>query len=75
MTSRYLGSKISGSQQWGAYLSNDDSDGKEKNNRFILAKQLPCPLHDCSMKLPNFTRQLYGVDEDNTKIFILFLYT
>ena len=29
-------------------------------------------LHDCDMKLPNFTRPLYRVGEHNTKIFLFF---
>ena len=30
-------------------------------------------LHDCDMKLPNFTRLFYGVDKPNTKILNTFL--
>ena len=35
---------------------------------------MPLPsLHDCDMKITNFTRLLYGVGEHNAKIF-LFLF-
>ena len=62
--------------------TNDVDDGKEseKRNGFILAKQQHVIsyisltlLHHCDMKLPNFTRPLYGVGEHNTKIIFLFL--
>ena len=39
----------------------------------ILYISLPS-LHPCDMKLPNFTRLLYGVGEHNIKVvFFLFL--
>ena len=52
-------------------LSNDDRDSNEngeKTNRFTLAKEQLCTCMKlfctCYMKLPNFTRPLYGVGED-----------
>ena len=55
---------------------------RQKSNSFILAKQpiftcisLFCAFlfhWDCDMKLPNFTRPLYGVGEHNTIIFFFF---
>ena len=58
---------------------------RQKSNRFILTTQQLCTcvtllyislpsLHDCEnqMKLPNFTRSLYGVGDHNTKN-VLFL--
>ena len=61
--------------------TNDDGYGKENgkkymfiltNNNFarvhaILYISLPS-FHHYDMKLPNFTRPLYGVGEHNTKI-------
>ena len=74
MTSRYHGSKISGSQESIGSFCNGDGE-QQKDNRFSLAKTnaflyISWPLsHDCDMKLPNFTRPLYGVGEHNTTIF------
>ena len=62
-------------------LSNDDGDGNENGKKAIgLDKQnnnfasdhaflyISQPsLHVCDIKLPNFTRPLYGVDEQNIK--------
>ena len=33
------------------------------------------PLHDCGMKLPNFTFLLYAVGKPNEKILLFFLHT
>ena len=89
MTSRYHGSNIFGWQQYIGSLSNDDGDGNENGKKVIgLDKQnnnfardhaflhISYPsLHDCDMKLPNFTRPLYGAGEYNVKNFFSFLYT
>ena len=52
-------------------LGNDDRDSnenREKSNRFTLEKEQLCTCMKlfctCYMKLPNFTRPLYGVGED-----------
>ena len=71
VTSRYHGRKISG---WRRQRE------RQKSNRFILTTQQLCTcvtllyislpsLHDCDnhMKLPYFTRPLYGVGDHNTK--------
>ena len=70
--------------------TNDDGDGKErqKSKRFLLVDKttnlhvhhailyisLPS-LHPCDMKLPNFTRLLYGVGENNTKVVFFLSWT
>ena len=49
-----------------------------KKNRFHISKtkKLACAsrffVHFLAMKLPNFTRPLYGVGTQNTKIFFFF---
>lgn len=59
-------------------LGNKDGDSNKdskKSNNFILVKQQLCTritlfassLHNCEMKLPNFTCPLYRVGEHNTK--------
>ena len=71
VTSRYHGRKISGWRR---------QQERQKSNRFILTTQQLCTcvtllyislpsLHDCDnhMKLPYFTRPLYGVGDHNTK--------
>ena len=40
---------------------------KQQTVHFLAA------LHDCDMKLPDFTRLLHGVCEHNTKILFFFL--
>ena len=84
----YHGSKISGSQRWGAQvMMTATATRSAKRNRFISAKEQPCTCimlfctflgrrctKSCDMKLPNFTRPLYGVQgEHNTKTFFFFV--
>ena len=82
VTPLYHGSNISGSQQWGTLATTTARDGNEngkKSNRFVLAKQQLCTcitlfgtFLNNDLKLPNFTRRLYGVGEHNTRIFFFF---
>ena len=80
---RYHGRKISGSRTIRSF-SNDDGDGYKKAkkqcvvlhlNHTFLYISMPS-LHDCDvdcdMKLPNFTRSLNEVGEQNTKILFFF---
>ena len=83
MTSRYHGSKICGSQQEGVFSTATVNSKKtvgldwQKNNSvpcITLFSTFVSPfLHVCDMKLSNFTRQLYGVGNHNTKLFFFFL--
>ena len=81
MTSRYHGSKISGSQQRGVFATATanskkaiglDWQKKKKTITLFCTFLSQALLHDCDMKLPNFMRPLYGVGEHNTKIFFFF---
>ena len=66
--------------------TNEDGEGKENGkevigfysktttlqvNHAILYISFPT-LHLCDMKLPNFTRSLYGVREHNTVVVFFF---
>ena len=62
-------------------FSNDDGDGNENGKKvidltlhvhhaFLYISQRSLP--DCDVKLPNFTRPLFGVGEQNTKAFFFF---
>ena len=88
VTSCYHGSKISGSQRWGAQvMMTATATRTAKRNRSISAKEQPCTCimlfctflgcrctKSCDMKPPNFTLPLYGVQgEHNTKTFFFFL--
>ena len=51
----------------------------KQNNNFVNAASFfvhfLAALLDCDMRLPNFTRQFYGVCEHNTNIFFFFFST
>ena len=63
---------------------DDDKENGKKSNRFLLTKQHICSCitlfctflcrrcTPCDMKLPNFTRSLYGVGEHNTDVVFFF---
>ena len=80
VTSRYHGSKISGSQQRRVFATATANskkaiglDWQTKKTITLFCTFLSEPLlHDCDMKLPNFMRPLYGVGEHNTKILFSF---
>ena len=75
VTSRYYGKKISGSQKRNSSKNAIGLDWQKNNfasaSRFY-AHFLTRFLHDCEMKLSNFTCPLYRVGEHNTKNFFFF---
>ena len=74
--SRYYGSNISGSQQWGATATKTATATRTaKSQSVYISKTTTLPIHHtflyisqpslqvCDMKLPNLTRPLYGVGD------------